>query len=172
MWAICGSVGFAACAIAALLKRLRAAIAALNRTNMLDTPVTPVARCAPAGCWCTGVGWRGRAEVPGILRAIAEPRENGFGQPLAPATGEGERFHDHGADLAFHIVTQQVAGTVQAGLHRLRLQSENFRGLLDIHALDHAGDEDEPERLGEFIDRALDNMLDFTLGHGFFRIVA
>jgi len=40
---MCGSVGFAACAIAALLKRLKAAIAALNRTRMFDTPVTPVA---------------------------------------------------------------------------------------------------------------------------------
>ena len=35
----------------------------------------------------------------------------------------------------------------------------------------HAGDEDETKRLRQFVDRMLDDMLDFTLGHGFFRIV-
>ena len=50
-------------------------------------------------------------------------------------------------------------------------RSENLGGLLDIHALDHAGDEDDAEGFGQFVDRVLDDMLDFTLCHGFFRIV-
>jgi hypothetical protein len=51
-----------------------------------------------------------------------------------------------------------------------QFQFENLRRLLDIHALNHAGDKDQPKRLEQFVDRVFDDTLDFTLSHGFFRI--
>ena len=60
---------------------------------------------------------------------------------------------------------------MQPRLHGFGLKPENVGGLLDIQALDYAGDENEAERLGQLVDRALDDVLDFALRHGFFRIV-
>ena len=59
---------------------------------------------------------------------------------------------------------------MQPALHGLRLERENLGGLFHIHALDDAGDEDETKRLRQFVDGMLDDGLNFTLGHGFFRI--
>jgi hypothetical protein len=60
---------------------------------------------------------------------------------------------------------------MQSRFHRFRLQPEKVSGFLDVHPLDHAGDEDDAKGLGQLIDRVFDDMLNFTLGHRFFRIV-
>ena len=59
---------------------------------------------------------------------------------------------------------------MQPALHRLRPERENFRSLFHVHALDDAGDEDDTECFRQFVDGVLDDGLNFTLGHGFFRI--
>src|SRR5581483_4286002 len=95
---------------------------------------------------------------------------HGFGQPFTSLAGKWKGFHRHGTDLALDIFTQYRAGAMQSRLHRLWLEVENLGGLLDIHAFDHARDEDETKRLGKLVDRALDDMLDFALSHGLFRV--
>ncbi|MGY4434792.1 hypothetical protein ACVWWO_007269 [Bradyrhizobium sp. F1.13.1] len=59
---------------------------------------------------------------------------------------------------------------MQSRLHGLGLDAEQLGGLLDVHAFHHACDEDHAEDIRQLIDGALDDALDFTLGHGPFRI--
>src|SRR5258707_379205 len=92
-------------------------------------------------------------------------------EAVAALAGKRKRLHDHRADFLFDIVAQHGSGAVQSGFHGFRFQSENFRSLLDVHSLDHAGNEDDAKGFGEIVDGVLDDMLNFTLCHGFFRIL-
>ena len=47
---------------------------------------------------------------------------------------------------------------------------ENLGGFLDVHPLDHTGDEDNAKGVGKVIDRVFDHNLNFTLCHGLFRV--
>src|SRR5207302_8425547 len=75
-----------------------------------------------------------------------EPTQDSLGQLFATSARERKRLHHDRADLVLDIVAQHGAGAVQPGLYGLRLQPENLRGLLDIHPLDHAGDDDQTKR--------------------------
>jgi hypothetical protein len=77
------------------------------------------------------------------LCAQPESLQNSLGQAFAALAGERKGFHHHRADFLFHIVAQHGPRPVQPRLHGLRFQVEQFGGLLDIHSLDHAGDEDD-----------------------------
>ena len=105
------------------------------------------------------------------LCARAQSFQDRLGQALAALAGKWKCLHDDRADFPFHILAQHGAGAVQSGFHGLRLQFENLRGLLDIHPLDYASDENDAKRIGEFVDRVLDDVLNFTLCHGFFRVL-
>lgn len=59
---------------------------------------------------------------------------------------------------------------MQARLHRRRPQSEQFGGLLDAHLFDQPRHQHETEGLGQRIDGALKDLVDFVLGHGAFGI--
>src|SRR5437899_2712401 len=101
----------------------------------------------------------------------AEPFQNRLGQAFAALASKRKCLQHDRADFLFDIVAQHGAGAVQSGFHGLRFQFENFCSLLDVHSLDHAGDENDAKGLGEFVDGVLDDMLNLTLCHGFFRVL-
>ena len=49
-------------------------------------------------------------------------------------------------------------------------QPEDLGGFLDVHPLDHAGDEDDAKGFGKVIDRVFDDVLNLALCHGLFRV--
>ena len=59
---------------------------------------------------------------------------------------------------------------MQTCLHRLRLDADELRRLLDTHAFDEAGDEHGAEGFRQRVDGALEQHADFALSHGRFRI--
>ncbi len=124
----------------------------------------------PARCF-TGIGWDFRANVPEKLQPPLPSRfSTAYGQALAAPAGERERIHHHRTDLLLDVLAQHGARTVQPRLHGLGLDAEQIGGLLDVHPLHDARDEDHAEDIRQFIDCAFDDALDFTLGHGPFRI--
>src|SRR5215471_3056074 len=107
MWAICGSVSLAPCASAAvlaLLKSIIAAIAALQRTNMIDLLWRLLSAAHPC---CTEVGWSELKEVPGKFSGVAQELQDGLRQAVAAPAGEGERLHHDRTDPALDIVAQK-----------------------------------------------------------------
>ena len=121
-------------------------------------------------CWLHRVGWSAGGKVPENHGENPSSLQDHFGQALAALAGKRKRFHHHGSDFLLDVVAQDIAGAMQPGLHRLRLQTKDFGGFLDVHSLDHAGDEDDAKSFGKFIYRVLDDLLNFTLCHALFRV--
>jgi hypothetical protein len=53
----------------------------------------------------------------------------------------------------------------------IRLKTEEVRGFLGAHALDHPRREHDPKYIGEIVGRSLDKLQNFPLRHCSFRIV-
>src|SRR6187401_404925 len=70
-----------------------------------------------------------------------EPGEDRLGETLAAAAGEGEGVDQRRAELLLHLLLNLAAGAVQACLHRLRLDAEELRRLLNAHAFDEPHDQ-------------------------------
>ena len=60
---------------------------------------------------------------------------------------------------------------MQPGLDRLGPQSKYLGGLLDAHAFDDAGDEDDAIDFRQLVRGLLDELQELTLCHGLFRVV-
>src|SRR3954468_9128413 len=124
MWAICGSVGFAPCAKAAPLNRLTAAIAALNRMNMVSYSSGAAAQGRPALLVEHRSWMEQRRERSRKLCGHAQSFQDRLGQPLAALAREWKGFQHDRADFPFHVLPQHGAGPVQPRLHGFRLQVE------------------------------------------------
>src|SRR6185312_275958 len=154
MWAICGSVGFAApCASASPVPITSAASAApnLNASMVLSSEREPKSIRTPLDA-------RRRERFP-------EFRDNAVGHALAAQVAErkglaerrAEPFHDRGAE--------QHAGAEEPGLHRLGLEAEDLRGFLDAHLLEQTSDDDPAKRRRQLVDRLLQHVPELVVGH-------
>src|SRR6185312_459659 len=154
MWAICGSVGFAApCASASPVPITSADSAApnLNASMVLSSEREPKSIRTPLDA-------RRRERFP-------EFRDNAVGHALAAQVAErkglaerrAEPFHDRGAE--------QHAGAEEPGFHRLGLEAEDLRGFLDAHLLEQTSDDDPAKRRRQLVDRLLQHVPELVVGH-------
>src|SRR5205085_12130585 len=97
-------------------------------------------------------------KFPENLTGETETLQNRLGQPLASPAGKWKGFHHDRPNFLLDVVAQHGAGAMQSGFDGLRPELENCSRLLDIHSLDHAGDKNDAERLGKFIDRMFDDL--------------
>src|SRR6478609_8151227 len=115
-----------------------AAMAALKRANIISPPL---AECAGAASDVT-TRWMEQEEKGSRLFQKIEPLHHGVDQALAAAAGERERIQQYGADLLVELFAHQPPCAVQPGLHRLRTQAKDVRGIFDAHAFNDSCDED------------------------------
>src|ERR1700704_2996528 len=78
-----------------------------------------------------------------------EPLQHGVGHALATPARERKRVHEHGADLLVQFIAHEPPCAMQPRLHCIRLNTEEVRGVLGAHALDHPRHEYNPKYLGE-----------------------
>src|SRR6202045_1688273 len=100
-----------------------------------------------------------------------EPLQHGVGHALATPASERKRVHEYGADLLVQFIAHEPPGAMQPRLYCIRLKTEEVRGVLSAHALDHPRHEYNPKYLGEIVGRSLDKLQYFPLRHCSFRIV-
>jgi hypothetical protein len=96
---------------------------------------------------------------------------DGIGHALATSTGEWKCVHQNGAYLLVELLADEPPRAVQPRFHCLRAKTEEVRGFLDTHALDHARDKYDSKDLRQIVSRSLDKLKNFSLCHCSFRIV-
>src|SRR3974390_2228164 len=167
MWAICGSVGLAPpCARAPPLSRQSAASAVIALANMhllrFGRPQRP--------CY-DRYGLDALAGKRFPVSLAAEAADYRVGHSVAARAIEGKRAGEHRPHLLVQGIAQQRARTMQPGLYRFRLQSEQVRGFLTCQALDNARNENCTEGVRKFVDRTLENGSHFAFAHHSLRII-
>jgi hypothetical protein len=100
-----------------------------------------------------------------------EPLQHGVGHALATPASERKCVHEYGADLLVQFIAHEPPSAMQPRLYCIRLKTEDVRGVLGAHALDHPRHEYNPKYLGEIVGRSLDKLQYFPLRHCSFRIV-
>jgi hypothetical protein len=85
-----------------------------------------------------------------------QPMDDGFGHAVASRAGEREGVDQSRAKLIVQLLAQQQTSAMQPGLHGLRAQAQQFRGLLDAHTLDDACDKHGPKPVRQAVDRTFE----------------
>ena len=91
------------------------------------------------------IGWSQDEKVPDNHER-PRPSQHILRDPIAAQPGEGKGVTQHWIDMFFHFTFEERSTSMQARLHGLRQDAEQFRGLLDAHTLDQSRDHDFAER--------------------------
>src|SRR5262245_57841407 len=95
-------------------------------------------------------------------RLRVEAADDGEGPAFAAGAVERKRAAKRRAEVPLEVGTQTQPRAVHAGLHGLRLESEQLSRFLDTESFDHPGDEHGSEGIRKIVDCAFDEEPDLV----------